>query len=115
MTEQLDTWPDTGELVPVTVGDETVYLSVWPVGGGSGAGVEREIAARRPTLDDVIGGLAAFVDGLSTKLRETGASKVSVEFGCEVAVESGTFVAVIGKASAKSTFKVGMEWAKPTA
>jgi hypothetical protein len=41
------------------------------------------------------------------------AHKVSVEFGCEFAVESGGFIAVIGKASAKSTFTVGLEWTKP--
>lgn len=115
MTQQADAEPDADIVVPLTVGGETVYLAVRPVGGDADPGGEHEIAARRPTLDDVIGGLAAFADGLSTRLRETGASKVSVEFGCEVAAESGTFVAVIGKASAKSTFKVGLEWTKPTA
>jgi hypothetical protein len=36
------------------------------------------------------------------------------EFGCEFAVESGTLVAVVGKASGRSAFKVGLEWSAPT-
>jgi hypothetical protein len=35
-------------------------------------------------------------------------------FGCEFALESGSFVAVVGKASAASTFSVELEWDKPS-
>lgn len=78
-----------------------------------GSREEREIADRRPRLETVLGGVANFAKQIVGSLNETGASKVSVEFGCEFALESGTFIAVIGKASAKSTLKIGLEWAKP--
>lgn len=102
-------------LIPLSVSGEKVYLAVKQLGTPAAAEEESEIAARRPTLDDVVGGLSAFAGELSTKLRSSDAGKITIEFGCEVAVESGRFIAVIGKASAKSTFKVALEWTKPTA
>lgn len=47
-------------------------------------------------------------------MQGTDASKVNVQFGCEVLVESGQFVAVIGKVSSKAAITVGLEWNKPT-
>jgi hypothetical protein len=105
---------DDATLVPVDIDGQTVYLTVREMGGGlPGSGDEQEIADRRPRLESVLGGVANFATQVVGTLKETGASKVSVEFGCEFALESGTFVAVIGKASAKSTLTIGLEWAKP--
>jgi hypothetical protein len=42
--------------------------------------------------------------------RQSTASRVTLEFGCDIALESGSLVAAIGKASAKSAFKVTLEW-----
>jgi Trypsin-co-occurring domain 1 len=101
-------------LVPMIVNDHRVYLSVQEIRDPQrGRDEEVEIASRRPTLDQVLGGLTGFAKEMATRLQGTDASKVSVEFGCEFALESGTFVAVIGKATAKSTFKVALEWTKP--
>nr|WP_246260446.1 CU044_2847 family protein [Streptomyces typhae] len=78
---------------------------------------EEEIGARRPgrpRLEQLLDGLAGFAQEIASRLQSTDASKVSVQFGCEVIVESGQFVAVIGKASSKSTITVGLEWDKPT-
>jgi hypothetical protein len=36
-----------------------------------------------------------------------------VEFECEIALEAGGLVAVIGKASSKAAFHVTMEWEQP--
>jgi hypothetical protein len=98
-------------LVPMVVGDHKVYLSVQEIRADD----EDEIASRPPTLDQVVGGLTGVAKKIAAGLQGAEASKVSVEFGCEFALESGTFVAVIGKASAKSTFKVALEWTKPEA
>lgn len=100
-------------LVPIGIHGHTVLLSVESAGAQS-MGDESEIAARKPSLDEVLNGLAALAMEIGTRLQQTGATRASVEFGCEIAVESGTFVAVIGKGSAKSTFKVGLEWTSPT-
>jgi Trypsin-co-occurring domain 1 len=104
---------DDAALIPVDIAGQTVYLSVREIYGTSGARGEREIADRRPHLENVLGGVTNFAKEVVGRLQKTGASKVSVEFGCEFAVESGAFVAVIGKASSRSTLTVGLEWVKP--
>jgi hypothetical protein len=106
---------DDNILVPVDVDDHTIMLSIRPDRRGEPrtGEWEQDIVSRRPSLQTLLGDLAAFARELGSQLQNTGASKVSVEFGCEFAVESGGFVAVIGKASAKSTFTVGLEWTKP--
>jgi hypothetical protein len=101
---------DDTVLVPVDIDGRTVYLTARQKGG---SGEEREIADRRPRLESVLSGAASFAKQVVDTFQDTGASKVSVEFGCEFALESGTFVAVIGKASTKSTLTIGLEWAKP--
>lgn len=105
---------DVPVLVPVDVAGQTVYLSVRDMDGGSARDRdEREIADRRPRLESVLHGVANFAKEVVGALQDTGASRVSVEFGCEFALESGAFVAMIGKASSKSTLTVGLEWTKP--
>jgi hypothetical protein len=102
-------------LVPVDVDGRTIMLAVRPnrLGELQADEWEEDIVSRRPSLQAVLDDLAAVARKLGSQLQNTGASKVSVEFGCEFAVEAGGFVAVIGKASAKSTFTVGLEWTKP--
>lgn len=98
-----------------TLDGHTVMLSVRSNHAGEPAAGEweQEIVSRRPSLQVLLGDLAAVAREVGSQLQNTGADRVSVEFGCEFAVESGGFVAVIGKASAKSTFTVGLEWGKP--
>jgi hypothetical protein len=105
---------DREALVPLEVDGHRVYLAVQRLGPDTGAD-EREVAARRPSIADAIDGLTAVARDIATKLSTVDATTVTVEFGCEFAVESGTFVAVLGKASAKSAFKVGLEWTKDQA
>lgn len=115
---------DEAELVAVDAGGQRIYLSVLQdqsaQGSARGTGAEdeeEEIGARRPgrpRLEQLLDGLAGFAQEIAGRLQSTDASKVSVQFGCEVMVESGQFIAVIGKASSKSTITVGLEWDKPT-
>lgn len=102
-------------LVPVEVEGRTILLSVRPNRSGERVAGEweQDIASRRPSLQALFDDLIAVTRELGSQLRDTTASKVTVEFGCDFAVESGGFVAVIGKASARSAFKVGLEWTKP--
>lgn len=106
---------DNDVLVPVEVDGHTILFSVRPnpFGGQRNDEWEQDIVARRPSLQAALDDLAAVARELGSRLQDAAVSKVSVEFGCEFAVESGGFVAVIGKASAKSAFKVGLEWTKP--
>lgn len=74
---------------------------------------EEEIAWRPPSLDEVLKGLTGVARAIGTQMQDTGASKASVEFACEFGLEAGSFVAVLGKVTGKSTFKVALEWSKP--
>ncbi|MGC9538130.1 CU044_2847 family protein [Streptomyces sp. UG1] len=97
----------------MTADGQTLYLSVQRLGATTG-GSEREIAARRPTLEEAVDSLVGVARAVGARLQQTGSAKATVEFACEFAVESGTLVAVLGKATARSTFKVALEWVAPS-
>lgn len=104
-------------LLPVGVeGSNRILLRVADISpGGVGtnpgrADVELPIASKTPSVDQVLQSVTAFAEGVVANFREIGAAKVSIEFGCEFAVESGTLLAVIGKVNSKSALKVGLEW-----
>ena len=103
---------ESEELVPLDLDGHTVYLAAVnraPVPSGD----EVEVVARQPGIDDALRGLSVFVERMATGLASTGVTRLSVEFNCEFAVESGTLVAIVGKGSAKTGVKVGLEWEKP--
>lgn len=106
---------DTDELMPVEFDGHTLYISVRAVDreGPGSLTDEHQIVARERRFEDVLEGIAGFAKKVVSAMQTTNASKVAVEFGCEIAVESGSFVAVIGKASAKSTMTVSLEWVGP--
>ncbi|GAA1017732.1 hypothetical protein Aple_024840 [Acrocarpospora pleiomorpha] len=68
------------------------------------------VAAIDGTLDEVTEALSGLADQLRTALAPSEATKYSVEFGCELAVETGKVVAILGKGSAKCALKVTLEW-----
>jgi Trypsin-co-occurring domain 1 len=107
---------DDGVLVPVEVDGHAIMLSVPPdgLGGPRPDECKQDIVARPPSLHAALDALAAVSRELGSRLQDTGTCKVSIEFGGgEFAGESGGFVEVIGKASARSAFKVGLGWTKP--
>lgn len=103
---------ETAELVQLSPGGQRIYLAVERRGDQAVPGDEEDIAGRGPRLEQALDGLTGFATQLGNGLAQTEMSKVVVEFGCDVALESGSLVAIIGKASARSTFKVSLEWTK---
>jgi len=100
--------------VPVDVDGQTVYLTVRTLNTlGAGPDHEAPIAARIPRLEDALDALTGLARTLGSRLRRSDASRVVVQFGCEFVLESGSFLAVVGKASATSTFTVELEWVGP--
>jgi Trypsin-co-occurring domain 1 len=107
---------NTVALVPLEVDGGKLYVAahlVNPDDWGTTA-EEQEIAARPAKIDQMLHGLTGFAKQVVDGLRTTGATKMTVQFGCEIALESGSFVAVIGKASGKSTLSVSLEWSSPS-
>ncbi|MFG2357264.1 CU044_2847 family protein [Streptomyces sp. NPDC048521] len=105
-----DAEPDTGsENLRSGRGRRAESAVVGRPGGGFAApelGEEQEIGWRRPRLEPVLDGLTAVARAMGTRLQQTGAPKATVEFGCDVSFDTGQFLAVVGKASSKSTWKV---------
>ncbi|MEU9920807.1 CU044_2847 family protein [Streptomyces griseoluteus] len=100
-----------GETVVVPVTQDGVRIQVFAGSAEAAAdGEETAIGARRPSLDQVMSGLNAVARAVGEQARQSTASRVTLEFGCDIALESGSLVAAIGKASAKSAFKVTLEW-----
>jgi hypothetical protein len=87
-----------------------MYVRAESVEPAPGVDEEREIAGRIPSFDGVVSAVGEFADTIGTALKRAAPQRVAVEFECEVAVEAGGLVALIGKASGKATFKVTMEW-----
>jgi len=99
-------------LVPVRIQDQVVLVAAEQRAGRQGIRDEAEIGARRPNVDQMLAGVAAFAQEVAASIRGAEVSRVTVEFGCEFAVESGVLVAVIGKATGRSSIKVGLEWSQ---
>ncbi|MER6569778.1 CU044_2847 family protein [Streptomyces sp. NPDC001093] len=110
MDEERDAGGET--VVPVEIDGQKVLLSVGPGGrpAGPALGEEQEIGWGRPRLEPVLDGLTALARAMGTRLQQTGASRATVEFGCDISFDTGQFLAVVGKASTRSTWKVTLEW-----
>jgi hypothetical protein len=101
--------------VRVDMGDTALYIEVTDLHPENVAdfGAERDIAAVKPDMTQVIQAIKVFSGRLGESLRESHATRCAVEFGCEIGLETGQLVAVLGKASAKTTLKITLEWEQP--
>lgn len=98
-----------GQLIPLDVDGRRIYMRLQQVDGF--ADDEQDISGRaRRRLDEALEGLTNTARAVVTRLRETDASRVKIQFGCEFALESGSVVAVVGKARTSSAFTVELEW-----
>lgn len=104
---------DREAVVPVDLEGSRVLMTVRRLASPDWEEDEAEVAGGRGvTLDHVMDGLSAFAAHLAKRFDACEASRVKVSFGCDVAVESGTLVALIGKAKMSSALSVEVEWTK---
>ena len=103
-------------MIPLEVGGCRILLTARDVAGSVlDDGGEREISGRRrPALEQVLDGVSAFAEEVVRRVQRTDADRITVTFGCEAVLESGSLVAAIGRASASSTFTVELEWSRRT-
>ncbi|RFS44404.1 CU044_2847 family protein [Micromonospora craniellae] len=96
-------------MVPLNVDGHLVYLAGSEMSPGMTSD-ETEVAARPADFDEALAALAAFATKVGDHLKLAGVNRMAVEFSCEFGVESGTFVAIVGKASSTAGVKVSLEW-----
>ncbi|MFI7026302.1 CU044_2847 family protein [Micromonospora sp. NPDC049900] len=113
MIESSNASRDDEQIVEVQLDDHTIFVVSKEVGRRPYVRDEVEIAGQRPSLDGALDAVAELAQKFSNKLQHEAISKIAIEFGCEFALDSGSLVAVIGKASARSSFKVMLEWSRP--
>ncbi|WP_331736511.1 hypothetical protein OG426_54705 (plasmid) [Streptomyces canus] len=73
---------------------------------------EQEIAGRVPSIAQVASAVGGFSEQMGQALQRASPDRFSITFDCEFGFEAGGLVAVIGKASGKTAFRVVMEWDK---
>ncbi len=82
----------------------TVYIDATPLGG------EADVARTIPSFDGVTQAIEGIADSLKGTLDRVKPRKASLEFGVEVAVESGQLTALLVKGSGTANLKVTLEW-----
>jgi hypothetical protein len=92
-------------LVPVTLSNGSQVLVEMTSMGG-----DEDVAFSATPFDDVVAALDEVSTNFVKSFRRARPSKATVEFGCEVGLESGKLTAILVKGSAKANFKITLEW-----
>lgn len=103
---------DPSVYLPVEAAGEQVFVEARWVGD-----TEEEVASRAFAFPEFTSSLTAVTqsvtDAVRNGLERAKPSKLTVEFGCEVGVESGKLTAILVKGTGKANVKVTMEWNPP--
>ncbi len=109
---------EPGEVTRVEVGDAVLYVEATRIGPADAPSDDYaddlEVAGFVPDLSGVTSALSSFAGQLNHALRQAAPERATVEFGCQLAMESGKLTALIVKGSASANLKVTLEWSKPT-
>lgn len=71
---------------------------------------EEEVSFLSQGLSGVTRALSGFALGVTDALRKAGPQRITVEFGCQIAVEEGGLVALITKAGMDANLTITLEW-----
>lgn len=88
--------------IPVVVDGHTILVAV----AADGDVGEQPVSAHSHAIEPALEAAAATARAASRRFLGDGCDVVTVEVGLEFALESGRLVAVFGKATTKTTFKV---------
>ena len=93
------------EVVPVRLADGTVVRVQATALGG-----EEDVAFGVKSFEDVRKAVEGIAGEFGEVFKAVGPRKASVEFGVEVALESGKLTALLVKGSGTASMKVTLEW-----
>lgn len=93
------------EALPVIIDDDTtIYVEANMLGG------EENVSVKSFVFDQVADAVTAVSKRFSSLFESVEADKATVEFGVEVAVESGKLTALFVNGKGTATFNVALEW-----
>ena len=82
----------------------TLHIQATILGG------EEEVAFTLPSFEGVTHAIEGIAQSVVSTLEKVKPRKASVEFGLEVALESGQITALLVKGSGTSNLKITLEW-----
>ncbi len=74
---------------------------------------EEDVSFTLPAFKEVTEVIEGIAESVVTSLEKVKPQKASVEFGLEVALESGKLSALLVKGSGTANLKITLEWGKP--
>ncbi|MBP2472388.1 hypothetical protein JOF53_001260 [Crossiella equi] len=96
------------EIVPISVGDRTVYAEVSVPAGGDVSTVD--LLGNAVALQEQIAAIAGWVaTAVHTSLPRK-PDRVGVDFGVKLGVKSGKLFSVLAEASGEASLTVRLEW-----
>ena len=95
------------EIVPVQLPDHVKIRVEATVLGG-----EEDVGFRLQSFQGVIDAIEGIASAMNIALQKVKPHKAGVEFGLEVAIESGELTALLVKGSGTANLKISLEWGK---
>lgn len=93
------------ELIPVKLANGSEIRVAATILGG-----EEDVAFKLLSFDEVTNTIEGIAGSLNAALQKVKPKKASVEFGLEVAVESGKLTSLLVNGSGTATLKITLEW-----
>ncbi len=95
------------QIVPVQLPDQVKSQVEATVLSG-----EEDVSFRVQSFQGVIDAIESIASAMDTALKKVQPDKASVEFGLEMAIESGELTALLVKGSGTANLKISLEWGK---
>ncbi len=96
--------------VSLADGSGSVLFEVEEIGTNGNTPAEIEVARTDFNMDDICSTVQAVAYSVSKGLTELNAKRTVLEFGVEIAAESGNLTALVVKGSGKASLKITVEW-----
>ncbi|MFD5325282.1 CU044_2847 family protein [Streptomyces sp. NPDC127092] len=104
------------EITRVELADGVLYVEVEPLtaaaAGETGDGELEGVGRRLPDLSAVTDALSSFAGQLGEALHRAAPDRATVEFGCQLGLDSGGLTALVVQGSTSASLRVTLEWSR---
>ncbi|MBL7781950.1 MAG: hypothetical protein JNM22_12085 [Saprospiraceae bacterium] len=73
---------------------------------------EENVSFSKFNISEILGKIESIANSFMDTLRKTNPQKATIEFGMDIAIESGALTALIAKGTAEANLKITLEWEK---